>query len=236
MPDPSLTKRRRRQMRRRRIRLVLLALLVVVVVGAGVWAFYFSSLLTVERVQVTGVKTLSVAQVERRAQVSMGTPLVRADLGGITKRVEKLPAVLHADVSRSWPHAVHIDVTERTPVAVVQHAGALERVDDHGILFGAPVRRPHGLPTIHQAAGAKVPALAQAAEIAGALPPVIAHHVRFIEVHSLDNIVLMMASGKQVVWGSATDSAMKARIVGDLLHRKGVHQVDVSVPGRPTTR
>lgn len=236
MPDPSLTKRRRRQIRRRRLRLVLLGLLVAVVVGAGVWALYFSSLLSVQRVQVTGVRMLSVAQVEQVAKVRMGVPLARADLGGITTRVEKLPAVLHASVSRSWPHTVHIDVTERTPVAVVQQGAALKRVDDHGVLFGNPVASRHRLPVIHQASGAKVPALAQAAEVAGALPPSIARHVRFIEVHSLDNIVLMMASGKQVTWGSATDSAQKVKIVHDLLHKRGVHQLDVSVPGRVTSQ
>ena len=50
-----------------------------------------------------------------------------------------------------------------------------------------------------------------------------------------DRIRLELAGGRTVMWGSAEDSAEKAEVLAVLLGRDA-RQIDVSVPGRPTTR
>ena len=56
-----------------------------------------------------------------------------------------------------------------------------------------------------------------------------------MEVASVDEIELVLANGRRVLWGSAEDSDQKAEVLAVLLKRPG-QQIDVSVPGRPTTK
>ena len=52
---------------------------------------------------------------------------------------------------------------------------------------------------------------------------------------SVDKIRSVLPDGRNVVSGSAEDSDQKAEVLSVLLHQPG-QQLDVSVPGRPTTR
>ena len=51
------------------------------------------------------------------------------DLDAIRRRVEAIPAVKSADVSRAWPHRVHVAVTARVPIAVVNRGDGLRALD-----------------------------------------------------------------------------------------------------------
>jgi cell division protein FtsQ len=235
MADP-IARLRRRRWWRSRLRLVTGAVLLVLLVVGGGWALYFSSWLTARQVDVTGTASLSTVRVRAVAHVPVGRPLARLDLAAIQARVESIGAVDHAEVSRSWPHTVHIAVTERTPVAVVDRGAGLQQVDASGVLFGAPANRPPGMPLVKADPGMDSEALAQAGQVAAALPGDLVGRVDYLEVRSPDDIVLRLHDGRTVVWGSAVDSDRKADIADVLLHRKDVRIVDVSVPGRPTTR
>ncbi|MGO4256297.1 cell division protein FtsQ/DivIB [Marmoricola sp. RAF53] len=228
-------RRRRFSARLRRWRPFLLAGLAVVLLATGIWLVFFSSAMTVRGVQVTGNTTLSATRVEAVAGAPLGKPLARADLGAIQARVEALPAVRSASVSRSWPHTVHVDVVERTPVAVVNRGSGLQAVDDQGVLFGRYASQPADLPLVRTAPDVKADALAEAARVVGSLRSDIAARVDFIDVQTIDRIRLRLDDGRVVSWGSAEHSAQKAEVLAVLLQQKA-QEIDVSVPGRPTTR
>jgi cell division protein FtsQ len=97
--------------------------LVGVAVGAG-WLVFWSDVLDVDEVAVTGTSVVSPAEVEEVAAVPSGAPLARVDLDGVTSRVERLSAVASATVTRSWPGTVAIEVDERQAVAVVEDDGS----------------------------------------------------------------------------------------------------------------
>ncbi|WP_235739151.1 cell division protein FtsQ/DivIB [Nocardioides alcanivorans] len=127
--DPEeLTRRRfaRRQWLRRWLvwRVLLAAALVVVLAAVGVWLVWFSSVLGVSGVDVEGTDHLGEDEVRVAAAVPAGEPLATLDIAAIEKRVEELPAVKNADVSRSWPDKVLIQVEERRVVAVFQVGSA----------------------------------------------------------------------------------------------------------------
>jgi len=230
----------RRQWARRWLawRRVLVALLLLaLLVGAG-WLVFFSPVLAVSGVQVTGTRVLSAAVVRRAADVPLGTPVATVDLRGITGRVERLPAVRSVDVSRSWPDHVRVDVTERRPVAVVQGQGpssVLRGVDAEGVVFRQYAVRPRGLPVIRMGEKTAPDALAEAATVAAALPPRLASKVSYVEVRTVDTISLQLRNGRTVRWGSADDSTDKARVLDRLLGLKASFY-DVSVAGQPVIR
>lgn len=231
----GLIRHRRWHRARAHLRLLLVGQLVVVLaVGAG-WLLLFSSVFTTEQVTVSGVTRISPVQVRHRARVPIGKQLARLDLAAIQARVENISGVEFAAVSRSWPHTVHIAVTERTPVAVVDRGTRLQQVDASGVLFGAVAHQPAGLPLIKAAPSIGAPALSEAAEVAASLPRPLARKVSYLQLRSPNDIVLLLRDGRTVVWGSAIDSDQKARVAVVFLRHK-VQVVDVSVPGRPTTR
>lgn len=240
----DFTRRRWRQ-RLRRLRPFLYAALVLVLAGAAVWLVYFSSVLTVRDVSVRGSTSVPATRVEAVAAVPKGRQLARVDLRAIEARVETIPAVRSASVSRSWPHTVAISIIERTPVAVVDRGAGLQAVDEDGVLFGSYPRKPADLPLIRTAPDVKSEALAEAARVVTSLRSDIAARVDRVDVETVDQISLHLGDGRTVRWGSAQDSAQKAAVLAVLLEQKAspvrpgvpaASEIDVSVPGRPTTR
>jgi cell division protein FtsQ len=228
-------RRRRNAGRWRRVRTVALLLLVLGVVAGAVWLVFFSSHVAVRGTTVSGNPTVGEERIEYAAEVPTGTPLARVDLEAIRARVESIPAVRRAEVSRSWPHTVHITVTERLPVAVIDQGAGLKALDADGVLFGSYETRPRNLPLVRTTPDTEGEALEEGARVIDALPAGVARRVDVVEVSSVDEIELVLGSGRRVLWGSAEASDQKAEVLAVLLKRPG-NQIDVSVPGRPTTR
>lgn len=221
--------------RRSRLKLALVALLVLALLVAGAWAVGFSSLLAARDVEVTGTRDLAPVQVREAAQVPEGTPLARVDLAAIQARVASLPEVAAVRVSRSWPHAVRIAVTERVAIAVVDRGQGFRALSADGVLFKQYPTRPQGLPLIQDDVGAGQDALREASLVAGSLPRSILTEVDHLSVGSVDDITLSMRSGRQVMWGNSSDSEAKAEVLRVMLKRDW-RTLDVGVPGRPATR
>jgi cell division protein FtsQ len=228
-------RRRRNAGRWRRVRLVVAALLALALVGGAVWLVYFSSYVTVRETSVSGNDTVKPDRIRYTADVPTGAPLARVDLDAIRARVESIPAVRRAEVSRSWPHTVQVTVTERTPVAVVDQGAGLRAMDADGVLFGGYAERPRDLPLVRTAPDVEGEALEEGALVVDSLPQRVASRVDVVQVSSVDEIELVLGSGRRVLWGSAEDSDQKAEVLAVLMKRPG-NQIDVSVPGRPTTR
>jgi cell division protein FtsQ len=227
--------RRRWRQRLRRLRPLLYAVLLLALVGTGVWLVFFSSVVTVREVSVSGNQTVSSVRVRVVAKAPIGRQLARVDLAAIQARIETIPAVESVSVSRSWPHTIAVEVVERTPVAVVERGAGLQAVDDEGVLFGSYVRQPDDLPLVRTAADVKSEALAEAARVVTSLRADIQARVESVDVASIDRITLKLTGGRTVMWGSAEDSQQKAAVLAVLLERRA-DEIDVSVPGRPTTR
>lgn len=230
--------RRRRRDLRRRLRPLAVLLAVLALAAGATWVLLGSSLVAVDRVQVTGATTVSGDRVRAAADVTTGTPVARVDLAAAARRVEGIPEVAAAVVTRSWPHAVRVEVTERTALAAVEAGGSLRALDREGVLFRDLPTKPARIPLVRALPRGTSPdpeALVEVGRVVDALPPALARRVGFLEVASVDRIRLRLRNGLVVRWGSADSSAAKARVVGVLLHTKPA-EIDVSVPSRPTTR
>jgi hypothetical protein len=115
--------RARRAEGRRRLHLVAGLGVVVVVVAAAV-GVAASPLLAVRTVVVSGADHETTAQVTAAAGLGSHPPMVTLDTGATERRIDSMPWVASARVSRHWPASVTVDVTERTAVAVVPLSAA----------------------------------------------------------------------------------------------------------------
>ncbi|OAR25392.1 cell division protein FtsQ [Streptomyces sp. ERV7] len=242
----------RRPARRLRLRLparrrMLLVLATAVVVGAAVaWVLYGSTWLRVERVETTGTEVLTPAEVEAVAAVPVGSPLVSVDTGAIEARLlRKLPRLDSVEVSRSWPHGIALDVTERKPVLLMKKGVNFTEVDAKGVRFATVAKAPAHVPLLElnpDSSGNSsslrrfpVDALVrEAVRVAGELPSAVAKDTRLVRVTSYDAVSLELSRGRTVLWGSEEEGELKARTLVALMKAAPrARYFDVSAPTAP---
>ncbi|MGL5811140.1 MAG: cell division protein FtsQ/DivIB [Nocardioides sp.] len=244
MADPIRTAERtrrrfaRRQWRRRLHlwRTGLVAVLAVASVAATAGVVFFSSWLSVETVRVRGLELVTEASVVALADVPMGEPLVRVDTDAVGRRVAALSPVLRVEVTKAWPDEVLIEVTERQVVATVEIGETVRGMDSEGVLFRDYSRAPRGLPRIRSRAAVDSETLEESGRVLASLPAELAGKVDYVSVESIDRVTLVLRDGRTVLWGSAEESADKARVLATLLGATKARYLDVSVPGLPTFR
>ncbi|MCW2832396.1 MAG: Cell division protein FtsQ [Nocardioides sp.] len=226
----------RRQWARRwmRWKFAVAVVSLVALVGAAVWLVFYSTTLSVTRVDVVGNKLLSDDRVTRVAAVPAGEQLALVDLEEATRRVETLSEVVDADVTRAWPDTVLITLTERVAVAVVELGGRIRGLDADGVLFREYTSVPPGLPRVQPQTSTGTDALKEAAGVVSTLPRDLAARVDHVEVQTIDQITLVLRDGREVRWGSAEESELKATVLVRLLEAQQAPVYDVSVPASPT--
>jgi cell division protein FtsQ len=233
---PSSVRRLHHRGRRPSLRSFLLVLLALVVAGALGWLVYGTQVLAVRQIEVIGSSLVPSEQVQAVAGVVPGTPLARVDTAAVAARVRSLPSVASVDISRSWPHTLVIEVTERTPLAVSPSPAGFSVLDSSGVVFNVVPDRPDGVVLFRLATpGPTDPATRSALAVYAALTPPLRSALVELVAESPDHIQLVLAEDRTVVWGDASRSDVKATVATALLATDAA-TIDVSVPDVATTR
>ncbi len=90
----------------------------------------------VREIQVRGGEKVSGNEIVTIAGLSKGMNIWNVDPAGIEGKIAKHPWVRRVLVRREFPHRITIDVTERTPRAIVA-IRKLYYIDDDGVVFKA---------------------------------------------------------------------------------------------------
>lgn len=210
--------------------LILVTAAILLLAGAATWVVAFSPVVGVKTITIRGTHTLTVAQIRAAAAIKSGTPLVRLDTAGVTRRVEALSDVAEARVALHYPTTVVITIRERKPVGYEQSGQQFVLVDRTGTQYRTVTSVPSSLPrfVIPDGAAAK-PAGQALATVAAALTPALRAQVASIEAFDPTAITLLLNDRRVVRWGSAARSADKAQVLPALLSRPG-SRFDVSNP------
>ena len=200
-------------------------------------------------VRITGAHpNTSTLAIETAAGVVRHPPLISVDPGPAAARVETLPFIASARVTRHWPDAVTITVTERRPVTTMAGpAAGWSTLDGNGRSLAVTPGRP-ALPVliVTTAKGPVPPApvgatVAPAADpgllVARTLPPAFAGQVISITVAPDATLSLALTSGLVVLLGTASDLTAKYEDVAAIIAHaslRGAHTIDVTVPQSPT--
>ncbi|MER7456579.1 FtsQ-type POTRA domain-containing protein [Micromonospora sp. NPDC126480] len=236
---PASTRRFMARARQRRMRAALpwaVAAGVLALTGLVAWTVLNTGLFGVREVRVEGGELVTAVQVRDAARVPDGMPLARVDLAATARRIGSLPAVERADVTRDWPDALVVRVTERTGVAVVPKGEQFVVVDGAGVVFRTLPERPAGLPLVRLAApGPADPDTRAGLEVLAALTPQLREQLVDVTVEGLARITLHLRGERRVVWGDASRGEDKARVATALLDREA-DTIDVSAPDVVTFR
>lgn len=222
---------KRRAARKTRLRRLAVLLVVLLLSAALAWLAFFSSVFTAKIVKVTGNSLVTSEQVVEAAQVQMGVPLARQNLGELGERVATLPPVKSVKVSRGWPSSIKIKVTERTPLFQLRVGEQWHWVDEEGVAFYSASEPNEELPrALAQSPDAEL--LVDVAEVLKVVPAEVLEQVTATNAMSPEHIVLELTGDRLVNWGSSDNSAEKARVLVPLLAQPG-QNYDVSAPSNP---
>jgi cell division protein FtsQ len=228
--------------RHRRLRRALLLALISLPLLAGGWLWLRdSSLVSVDRVQVSGVRGPEAGAIEAAltsAARHMSTLDVR--LGVLRAAVAPFRVVRDVSASASIPHSLHIHVTEQLPVAALFVGGQRTAVAADGVVLG-PALLSGALPVLRGASEPvdalrlKSPSLLAAVTVLGIAPARLTRFVAHVFTGP-KGLTVAMRNGLLVYFGDATRPHAKwialVRVLTDV-RAAGASYVDVRVPERP---
>jgi cell division protein FtsQ len=242
--DPRISRRRKavaRSKRRRSITRVLVAAGLLF----SVWLAFFSPLLAVREIRLSGATYTTAADVERIVGLDSSDNLLLLSTDEVTEAVLTLPWVKSADVERKLPGTVKLTVTEREPALTVALGEERYLVDRRGRVL-AEGQTADDLPVL---AGLEVESpepgqrfssteLKTALAAFSSMPRSLRRDVRAVFAPTVERITFQMSDGIQVRYGAAEEMNSKNEVLEVLLARlraegSTASYVDVRVPEAP---
>lgn len=191
---------------------VLIALVLALLVVGG-YLFSLSHTFYPHTIDVSGNRIVPKSAILDAAQIRLDRNIWLQNTAAMSKRIEAIPFIDTAAVHRHFPGTVSIDITERTPFAVLDAGGTREVVDS-----GLRVLRPAGpddvlLPVLVAANGQDAETLANAEEAAerGQLQPALLDYDKYGDVE------MTLRGGIRVLFGDSATVAQKMPLVQPIL-------------------
>jgi len=233
---PRLSVRRLRPPRPR----TLLALALVVMMLGGGWLWVRgSSLVSVDRVTVTGLQGPSAHQI-RAVLMSSAKNMTTLDvnMSALRVAVAPFPVVKSLRVSTQFPHGMRIHVLEQVPVGALTVDGRRIAIAGDGTLL--PNVNAAGLPSIPVSVppgGSRVTGGAVRGEVAllAAAPAWLRARVTQVSTSAINGLVATLHAGPQLYFGDASELGAKWKAAAAVLadpSSEGAAYIDVSVPER----
>lgn len=208
---------------------------VTLVLGTLIAVAVFSPLLALREIRVTGTTRLDAVQVREAVESQLDTPLALLDFDVLRSDLSGFPLIRSYVTETVPPHTLVIHITERQPVAALLTGAGYLLLDPAGVEIERSETRPAGVPLLDLAeeeiAG---DAFDSAIEVLLALPEPLLAQVDSVSATTMDDVTLVFAGvGQRVVWGSAAQSELKARVLERLMgaHDPGARvEFDVTAP------
>ena len=171
--------------------------------------------LGVDEIRVTGYRQTNHDAIFAALELDRPTSLLRYNPESARRRVEALPWVDRATVSRVLPSTVEVSISERTPIAVWLHGERAILVDAEGrelasVLQSSLPQLPQQLPRV---SGGGAPAAVNAFLAALGKHPALAARVRVAERIGERRWTLELDNGSRVHLPAEGEEAAIARLV-----------------------
>lgn len=241
--DGLLGSRGRRRIGLPRPRPAMIAVLLVLLIGVGgAWLWVRdSSLVSVNRVAISGQSGPDSAQI-RAALISAAKNMTTLDvrMDQLRTAVAPFPVVKDLQVSTQFPHGMRIRVLEQVPVGAVAVAGRTIAVAGDGTLLH-DVRASPSLPAIPLTVapgGTRLsePDALHAVALLAAAPYAMIARISQVSTDAAHGLVAQLRSGPSIYFGDAGRLADKWTAATAVLSdpgSAGAAYVDVTDPARP---
>ncbi len=207
----------RRQLRRRKERRMIGVAALICLVSASI-GLYFSPILRVQHVEVTGTSALNPDDVATLADIR-GDSMVSSTFTGAEARVAALPQVRSVQIQRQWPDTIEIAVTERAPWATWTAGATPYTIDETGVVL-ATTAADSG-PIIHAPASAgplqpgdqvDADALALTYSLVEQVPAQLGVNLTEIDWSTNSGVTVTTDAGYKVVFGDSANTQYKLAV------------------------
>ena len=211
---------------------------ILALVGTSIWLVFFSATLQVKKVEVVGNDLLSERRCAPSPTCRWASSWPWSTSTAPPRRVASLAEVKAVDVTRAWPDGVRIEVDRaHAPSPSSSWRGRLRGLDAEGVVFRDYKAVPKGMPPGPSHDRRPAPTrCARPRPWSPRCPDDLASRVDHVEVETIDQITLVLRDGREVLWGSAEESALKAQVLAGCSAEKGtvVRRQRAREPDHPT--
>tara|TARA_B100002052_G_C15873087_1_gene595658 strand:- start:1653 stop:2330 length:678 start_codon:yes stop_codon:yes gene_type:complete len=212
----------------------------VLSLGVGGYFLSKSSLFDVDEIVIEGVSIELEGEVIEAADINKGKPLLEVNSSSSSKRIEAIPWVREARISRSWGGTITIRVSTREPVAAFLSEEGWVVVDIEGRVLDKEDELPYDLLPIEEEVGSLsigewapeqvIPLI----QVAGTISTELTGDVSSIK--GGNQIELLLFGGGKILFGDSSDIEEKALAAATILSQvdqSSVLHIDVRAPLTP---
>lgn len=223
----------------RQTRIVTLTLLsAFVALLLLVLATVFTPLLAVEKIRITGLNKVSIKEVAKAVSAQKGIPLPLVSEQSVADELSRFTLIESFSLVSELPHTLHIIISERQPICIVDMKGVSYLYDPAGVRLGQATYKDT-YPRVSIVGEPKNSAsFAEAIDVLLALPADLLPRVSQINAKSKDDVTMQLRgyAGQKILWGDASQAALKSKVLAALIaNQKLTDRVtyDVSSPTAP---
>ncbi|AFM42634.1 cell division septal protein [Desulfosporosinus acidiphilus SJ4] len=201
-----------------------------VLLALGLALFFRSSAFVVQNITVQGLSAIPKNEILKLASGAKGQNLLLFDQEDLKNKIFMHPLVQDVKFKRILPHTLVIQITERTPVALVVISKGVLEVDSQGIFL----RRLESWPktdypvitgvavadTIGPGQSLNNPSLTAALRLLGQAPKELLSQIGELHVNTIQQMTLYLTSGVEVRLGQAQEWKDKLNALWQLINDK----------------
>lgn len=210
---------------------LLYVAVLTILLSLGLALFLRSSAFAVQNVIVQGLKLIPENEILKLSDGIQGQNLLLFDQDALSQKIALHPLVQGVQFQRKLPHTLVIQVTERTPVALVVVPKGVLEVDAQGVFL----RRLESWPktdrpvitginladTVGPGQNLANPLLTAALHLLGQAPPELLAQIGELHVNAISQMTLFLTSGVEVRLGQASDWKGKLNALFQLISDNG---------------
>jgi cell division protein FtsQ len=212
-------------------RLQFLSIFLLAIAATIIYIGWYSTLLTVKKIEVRGNQVVSQDSILELAQVAPNIQLLRLNVSQTSQRIKTISQIKSVDVRRGWPETLVIEVVERTPLAVTDISEGRYLIDESGVAY-QPVTPDANLPLIF---GTDDQNRAIGIKAWQSFPTWLQAEVVSTTVDDPNSIWFLLTSGRRVDWGNLDKANEKAAVL-KVLRRMAASTYDVATPEVPVVK
>ncbi|MFM7139830.1 MAG: cell division protein FtsQ/DivIB [Actinomycetes bacterium] len=212
-------------------RLQFLFIFLLAITATIIYIGWYSTLLTVKKIEVRGNQVVSQDSILELAQVAPNIQLLRLNVSQTSQRIKTISQIKSVDVRRGWPETLVIEVVERTPLAVTDIPEGRYLIDESGVAY-QPVTPDANLPLIF---GSDDQNRAIGIKAWQSFPTWLQAEVVSTTVDNPNSIWFLLTSGRRVDWGNLDKANEKAAVL-KVLRRMAASTYDVATPEVPVVK
>lgn len=221
--------------------IVLTALGSLVALIVLVLATIFTPLLAVENIKITGLQKIDEKKVAVAVKSQIGIPLALVTQQSVADQLSRFTLIESFSLVSELPHTLHIAISERQPICIVDVGGVSYLYDPAGVRLGQASYKDTYPRVLIKGEPKTSASYSEAIDVLLALPAKLLPRISVIDAKSKDDVTMQLRgyAGQKIIWGDASQAALKSKVLAALIaNQKQTDRVtfDVSSPTAPVVR